>query len=106
MKEDAIQQNIVRWFNNNYCLEHYALRSLILHIPNQKQFRLINIGVYPGAADLLVIHKGKTFFVEVKTKDGSQSLAQVKFQSHAEAAGADYYIVRSLDEFKLLIMSM
>lgn len=98
--EARIQQEIIVWFHNNHCLPFHKPRSLILHIPNQYQQKLTNIGVYPGAADILIIHNGSSYFFEVKTLQGKQSPAQIKFQAHATDAGANYFIVHSLDEFK------
>lgn len=63
----------------------------------------MNIGVYPGAADILCTIHGKVQFVEVKTPTGRQSPKQVKFQEHCRQMGIPYHIVRSLEEFKILL---
>jgi hypothetical protein len=105
--ESRIQQEIVMWFKNNYCLKHHSPRSMIFHIPNQGQQRFISIGVYPGAADLFLHHKGKSIFVEVKEpQKGKQSENQEQFQEHCNQIGLIYEIVFSLEEFKELIKSL
>lgn len=80
LSEAAIQQSIVRWYQNTYCLQHHSPRCMIFSIPNEglfeasnmslpahlrkvfKQFlkrllfKLIGTGLYPGVGDLCVIH--------------------------------------------------
>ena len=80
---------------------------MILHIPNEGQHRLVSVGVYPGAADLLVIHMGKTIFVEVKEPiKGLQSENQRKFEKHCQNTGIDYFLVYSLEDFKKIILNL
>lgn len=60
-------------------------------------------GLYKGAADLLVIHRGWVGFVELKTDTGIQSPSQRQFEAHCIEAGIPYHLVRSLAEFQQLI---
>lgn len=107
--EDFIQQSMVIWFNNNYCLRNQQPRCLIMAIPNggrrdareAKTFK--NTGLLPGASDLEVIIPGKNLYVEVKTKIGTQSIEQKEFEIRVKELGFEYHLVRSLDEFKELI---
>ena len=107
--EARIQSEIVTWFNNTYCLAFCSPRSLILSIPNGGERSFVSAslskstGEYVGVADLLVIHKGKVLFVEVKTEIGKQSEKQKQFEQHILSAGFPYHLVRSLEEFKKLI---
>jgi hypothetical protein len=115
--ENYIQQEIIIWFNNNYCLVHHNPRCMILSIPNggsrdrREGKTLKNTGLLPGASDLIVllppkktqeIH-GKTIYVEVKTPEGYQSKAQKDFQMRVESLSQVYALVRSLEQFKELI---
>lgn len=100
MTEAAIQQQIVRWYRNQYCLTYHSPRCMILSIPNEGKPELIATGLYPGAADLLVIHMGRVMFVEVKTPTGVQSSRQKEFQQHCNASGFPYYLVRSIEDFR------
>ncbi len=97
--ESRIQQEIVMWFRNKFCLRHHDPRSLIMSIPNEGKPDLVKTGLYPGASDLIVIHKGEVLFVEVKNQIGTQQPKQELFQSHVESMGYRYILVRSLEEF-------
>lgn len=113
--EAKIQQEIVMWYRNTYCLISHNPRCMIFSIPNEsngpRAMQLIQTGLYPGAADLGVLHKGDDHwrdisFFEVKTTIGIQSPKQKEFQKHCKEMGIGYYIVRSLDEFKEVIESL
>lgn len=107
--EARIQQEIVRDYNNNYCLAHHVPRCLILSIPNGgdrsdgEAMKSKATGEYKGASDLIVIHYGKLLFIEVKTATGIQSKDQKLFEAHVTASGYPYHLVRSLNDFMLLI---
>ena len=104
LSEAAIQAEIVRWYNNTYCLVHHNPRGLIFHVPNQNQYKLIGIGVLAGVSDLIVIlPTGRLIFVEVKDDNGKQSDKQRAFELRVDALGYTYAIVRSLEEFKEVI---
>ncbi len=104
--EEKIQQEIVMWYNNTYCLLHHTPRNLILSIPNENQQHLTRTGLYPGASDLIVHHHPRLIWVEVKTATGKQSDKQKAFQCHVESLGYSYYLVRSLDDFKIVISGL
>lgn len=116
--EAKIQQEIVMYYRNTYCLKHHEPRCMILSIPNEGRgaasMQLLATGLYPGAADLMVIHQGKPmqwaepdiFFVECKADGGVQSDKQKTFQEHCEAMGIGYFIVRSLEDFKAVINNL
>lgn len=109
--EAAIQQQIVRWYRNTYCLKHHSPRCMIFSIPNEGRgaasIQLIATGLYPGCADLCVIHDDlyfpKILFFECKTEEGVQSEKQKAFQGHCNQMGVEYYVVRSLESFKAII---
>jgi hypothetical protein len=100
--EQKIQQEIFQWFTNTYCLKHHSPRSLILSIPNEGKPSLVMTGLYPGASDLLVVHLGVVYFIEVKTETGKQSDNQKKFEQHIHQMEMNYYLVRSLEDFQNL----
>lgn len=106
--ENRIQQSIVIWFTNTYCLAHHTPRSLILHIPNQNQHHLTGMGVLAGASDLIVIHAPSLshLWVEVKDHKGTQSDAQKAFQKRIEALGYRYVLCRSLASFQAVIWGL
>lgn len=103
--EDSIQQEIFMWYHNTYCLLHHTPRRMIFSVPNEGKPELVRTGLYPGASDLLVFHHvGRPpLFVEVKTPSGVQSVSQKEFESHATSLGCQYFLVRSLEDFKEVI---
>lgn len=107
--EDFIQQEIVMWFTNNYCLKRHNPRAVIFSVPNggkrdgREAKKLKNTGLLKGASDLIIDTGDKTVYCEVKTFTGSQSPEQKEFQAWVESLGRDYIMPRSLEEFKKLI---
>ena len=104
--ESRIQQEIYMWYWNMYCLPSHDPREIIYHIPNEGKdnAKLVKVGLYPGAADLVFTYRGRHYYCEVKEPErGKQSPNQIKFQKHVEQCGYVYFIVFSLDEFKQFI---
>lgn len=111
--EVRIQSEIVMWFNNNYCLKTSDPQCAIFSVPNEAiqkmgwkqigQFKAT--GLKSGVSDLIVLLPEKTLFVEVKTPTGSMSKAQKEFCDVVDNLGFNYYLVRSLEQFKEIIES-
>lgn len=127
--ESQLQSQAIIWYTNNYCLKKHEKRGQIFSVPNeiammirgalkstgisQKTIdqiiavliqRLKNTGMKPGVSDTVVmLPNGKTIFVEFKTATGVQSEKQKEFEENCKAGGHEYYLVRSLDEFKKII---
>jgi hypothetical protein len=55
-----------------------------------------------GIADIIVVHIGRPYFLEVKRPGTYQRPEQKDFQKGAEAAGALYAVVRSIDDVQAL----
>jgi len=112
MSEDKIQQEIVTWFTNNFCLKHHSPRSIILSIPNGgfrnkiEAMKLKATGLLPGASDLIIIHKGKIYFIELKDEKGTQQPNQKDFEKRVNDQGYDYLIFRDLLGFQNFILSL
>lgn len=58
---------------------------------------LKRMGLKPGVPDLLLIHKGQAYFLEVKA-DTDESDVQIQCHTDLKAAGARVATVRSLDD--------
>jgi hypothetical protein len=106
LSEDRIQQEMVIWFRNHFLKEKYV----IFAVPNHgkaffEQLRKKYTGLLAGVSDLIVLLPNYPLFIEVKTPKGIQSENQKKFQKDVENLGFEYFIVRTLDEFKELILS-
>ena len=100
LTESRIQQEIVVWFTNQYCLKSHSPRELILHVPNEQSQHLMRVGVLPGASDLILTYRGKLYWCEVKTPTGKQSPKQKDFEQRVTDLGYTYFITRSLDQFQ------
>ena len=102
--ENKIQQEIVQWFRAN----HYK-KGVIFSVPNERaggylaMKDLLLTGLLSGVSDLIVVLPNKVLFVEVKTATGTQKPNQIKFEKNVENLGLDYYLVRSLEDFKAII---
>lgn len=108
--EAKIQSEIFTFFWNNYCLPSHLPRSLMFHVANENQHRsnLKAIGLLSGVSDLIMVHRGLTYFIEVKTPDGRQSPTQKSFQMHVNSSLSTnhYIVIRSLDQFKAFLASL
>ena len=107
--ENKTQQEIVMWYRNTYCLKHHTTRNIIFSVPNDsknavEQMRKVATGLFAGVSDLIMIHFGQVMFIEVKTETGRQSDKQKEFQQIVENQGFKYYLVRSLKEFKEIVL--
>ena len=107
--EAKIQQEIVVWFNNNYCLQKNDPKCVVFSVPNEtKDVKEMMVkkatGLLSGVSDLIVVLPSKVLFVEVKTTTGKQSKNQIKFQKEVTDLGFEYHLVRSLDDFKKIVL--
>src|ERR1043166_7044665 len=55
-----------------------------------------------GVSDIIVVHTGRPYFLEVKRPKTYQSPDQKEFQKRVEAAGAHYAVVRSIEDVQRL----
>lgn len=103
MTEAQLQQEIITWFNNNYCLKTNNPRNIIFSVANESTYQnknFKNTGTLAGVSDLIVVLYGKTIFVELKTEKENQSDKQKDFEKRVKENNQEYYLVRSLKEFK------
>jgi hypothetical protein len=76
-------------------------------VPNEatrNNSKYIQSGVLAGVSDLIVINNGKTHFVELKDYKGKQSEKQKEFEKSIISQGHKYFLVRSLEEFKKIVI--
>jgi hypothetical protein len=111
MKESAIQQACYMWFNNTFCLKHHEPRLLMFSVPNEgtsakEQMYKKAVGMLPGVSDTIIIVPGKVVFCEFKDDKGRQGPKQIEFEERVKKLGYDYWIIRSLEDFKLKIESL
>lgn len=111
-EEAKIQSECFIWYNNNYCLKFHEPRGLMFSVPNELGGKNAistalakSTGLMSGVSDtIIILPNGRLIFVEFKTPKGVQSKSQKEFEQRVTAHGYDYYIVRSLEEFKELIL--
>lgn len=106
--EDKIQQECVMWFRNTYGLNHHTPKLLMFSVPNsgqnvKEQLKKKAVGLLPGVADTIIVMPNKTIYCEFKDDKGIQSPAQKIFESDVIALGHEYWIIRSLDLFRIKI---
>jgi hypothetical protein len=106
--EAKIQQLCWMWYKNNYCLNHHNPKHVIFAVPNdssskEETMRKLATGMLAGVSDFIVIQPNKVLFFEVKTETGKQQPNQKDFESSVTALGFEYYLVRSLEQFKKII---
>ena len=109
MSEDQLQQQIVIYFRNEY--QRHG-KGFIFSVPNGgsrnplEAKKLKATGATAGVSDLIVLLPNKkTLFVELKIEKGIQSDSQKEFENRVEYLGYKYRLIRSLEDFKLLISS-
>jgi hypothetical protein len=61
-------------------------------------FRRMSKYALRGVPDIILIKEGKAIFLEVKTKKGVLSDVQIEFSKRAILAGAEYFVVRSIED--------
>jgi hypothetical protein len=105
-EESLIQASCIEWFKNNYCLKHHNPRFDIFSVPNEATWNNNNfkaLGVRKGVSDLIVVLNNKILFIEMKDPKGNQSEEQIDFEEVLTNLGHEYFIIRSLEQFKKLI---
>ena len=60
-------------------------------------------GAKPGDPDLVLCYRGRFIGVEVKSATGKLRPLQKVRQKEIEASGGEFWIVRTLDDLKLLL---
>lgn len=87
-------------------------RLLIFHVANERKggigaiMHFKRMGVRPGVADWLAFSGERRVAVELKDDDGEQGPDQKKFQAQWEAAGGEYYLLRTVEEFQKIVTLM
>jgi ATP-dependent exoDNAse (exonuclease V) beta subunit len=104
MTETQIQSECVKWLWN----EHPYTRGLFFAVQNNSEhiaraMQRKGMGLIAGVSDTIFLWNGNTYLIEFKTDTGRQSKAQKAWQEKVGSQGFQYYIIRSVNEFKNLI---
>lgn len=109
MSEDILQAKIYKWYHNTYCTKLNNPRHCIFAVPNggkrskSEAARFKATGLVAGVSDLIVIQPNRIIFIELKLPTGKQQKTQIDFENTVKALGFEYYVVRSLEEFKKIV---
>lgn len=66
-------------------------------------YHLQGIGSPKGFPDLTAMKNGRTVYIEVKTKNGRQSVYQIEFEKICIAHGCTYILARSVNDIAELL---
>lgn len=108
MTEEQLQAECYRWFWNKFIEE----RQMLFHVDNNSYNGIIgnrkkSLGVVKGISDFIfILPNGRTAFIEMKTEKGYQKPEQREFMHKVCERGHEYYICRSVDQFKTLILKL
>lgn len=113
-EESKIQSECFIWYNNNFCLKFHNPRGMMFSVPNELGGKnkistalARSTGLMAGVSDtIIILPNSKFIFVEFKTQTGKQSEKQKEFEERVKKHGYDYFIIRSVEEFKKLILDL
>ncbi len=105
--EDKLQADCYKWAHNSYP----KIRGLLCYNLNNSRNKIDGaknkiMGLQPGRADMTLYLNGTAYMIEFKTVRGVQSLVQKKWEKKIKSEGFQYYIIRSVDEFKSLMKKL
>lgn len=98
--EIHLQNEILLWFNT----EFKPNEGIIFPVPNEGTYQNRNLVVLRGVSDLVVVLPGKVLFVELKHGNNTQTKLQDVFERRVVQLGYEYYICKSLEEFKTIVL--
>lgn len=103
ISEARLQQEIFTHHWNNYPDERGLLFMVYNNAVNKIQgAQLKSQGMVAGVSDMIYLNPrtSKVQLLELKTKTGTQSPRQKKWQSLVSDNGFQYHLIRSLEEIK------
>lgn len=61
------------------------------------------LGVKPGVPDIVIIWRGRAYFIELKATDGRLSQSQGEMHIRLQNACTDVYLCRSVDDVRVVV---
>lgn len=99
--EYDLQRAVIRWFRTNYP------SYLIFSVPNEATYKnsphYKSLGVLKGAPDLVMVLPNVTIYLELKSPQGKLSEDQKNFQRVTKSLNQYYYIIRDLDDLRMIL---
>lgn len=100
-KEYELQCKVVKYLEKNG-IPVFSCPNHLLHSGLAEAKREISAGLRKGAPDLIAGKNGKTYWLELKTDKGRQSIEQMAFQQLAPTFGAVYIVVRKMEDLNAI----
>ena len=100
-KESEIQSEIIDFLSileEQGKLFFQRTNNTTVYDPKWKQFRSLAKGQKKGFPDILILKKGRTIGIEIKTSTGTQSKEQKLIEQNFIEQGMEYYVVRSIED--------
>lgn len=104
MVEWELQKDCYKWF----CQEYPAHQKLLCYNMNNANSHIIgnqykSMGLQRGRSDMVLYYNGVATMIEFKIDNNEQSQAQIDWELAVNIQGFEYYIIRNLQEFQILI---
>jgi hypothetical protein len=102
--ENQIQRKIKQYLD--IVLSADSFWTAINPIPSKSIIAAANskaMGMKAGVPDILILHKGKTIWIEVKKEGGYLSRRQKEVHEQIAMAGGDVFTARSVDDVQELL---
>lgn len=110
--ESTIQQQIISYLSLMASRYHFVFFSIpnegimtvlkMFKVPDKQCYMIVSyfkkMGLLPGVSDILILHQGKAYCMEVKDETGTQSQDQVRFEKNVNDTGIPYELVRSVED--------
>lgn len=99
VNEDSVHKSVVAHLNLR-CSPH----CFWFHVPNGGSRHLLEavklkaMGTKAGVADIVLVIRGRTYFLELKGSKGKPSLDQIAVKALVQTAGGTYEIAKGIDE--------
>ena len=117
MTESTIQTNICTYLSmiaHQTGIVYFSVPNegimtvlMMFKIPKVTCYKIISyfkkLGLLPGTNDLVLVHRGMYYGLEVKTAVGIQSHEQVLFMENIIKAGGKYEVVRGVEDVQAIL---
>ncbi len=100
MTEHTLSLVCIAWFKNEY--ERFGT-GCVIPVPNELARKRKDIVIKDGCSDLIILLPSKVLFIELKVGYNSQQDNQINFESLVNNLGFEYYVVKSVEQFKSIL---
>lgn len=101
---DKLQSVCYQWHHNTFAEDRYLIHANLSNsVGGRYGTHNKAIGVKKGRADLQYYKNGVLYLFEIKVGSDRQKPDQRAFQQANEAEGAQYYIIRTVEEYQAII---